>query len=145
MTIGHTICGSGKEGVIVLHGWFGDHTVFAPVMPYLDTETFTYAFMDYRGYGQSRNFEGEHTMEEITADALSLADHLGWQRFHLIGHSMGGMALMRIAVNEKDCVKSGVALTPVPPSGAPLDADGEAPRADAVPDEIAPHIVQINH
>ncbi len=28
MTIGHSIVGSGKEGVFAWHGWFGDHTVF---------------------------------------------------------------------------------------------------------------------
>jgi len=46
MIIGHTIYGSGKEGVIVLHGWLGDYTVFEPMLPYLDTDTFTSAFMD---------------------------------------------------------------------------------------------------
>lgn len=126
MTIGHRIYGSGKSGVIVLHGWFGDHTVFDPVTPYLDSETFTYAFMDYRGYGLSRNIEGEHTMQEIASDALELADHLGWQQFHMIGHSMGGMAMMRVATDASDRVKSGVALAPVPPSGVPLDDDGQA-------------------
>ncbi len=126
MTIGHTIYGSGKEGIIVLQGWFGDHTVFAPMTPYLDKQTFTWAFMDYRGYGLSRSIEGEHTMQEIAADALSLADYLGWERFHLVGHSMGGMALMKVAVEATERIKSGVALTPVPASGVPLDADGEA-------------------
>ncbi len=126
MTVGHNIVGSGKSGIIVLHGWFGDHTVFSSMFPFLDTETFTYAFMDYRGYGKSRNIDGEHTMQEIAADAIDLADYLGWQQFHLIGHSMGGMALMRIATDHRHRVKSGVVLTPVPPSGVPLDDDGQA-------------------
>lgn len=126
MIIGHAIRGSGKDGVIVLHGWFGDHTVFEPMFPYLDTSTFTYAFMDYRGYGLSRSVDGEHTMVEIGADAVALADHLGWRRFHLIGHSMGGMAVQRVAVDATDRVKSAVCLTPVPAAGVPLDEDGEA-------------------
>ena len=126
MTIGHTIYGSGRQGVIVLHGWFGDHHVFAPMLPYLDYETFTYAFIDYRGYGKSRNIAGDHTMYEIAQDAIDLADYLGWKKFHLIGHSMGGMAMMRVAVNTTERVLSGVALAPVPPSGVPLDEDGEA-------------------
>lgn len=133
MTIGHAIHGSGKEGVLVLHGWFGDHTVFAPMFPYLDTDTFSYAFMDYRGYGKSKGMKGNHTMQEIALDAAELADHLGWERFHVIGHSMGGMALMRLAVNQPGRIKSGVALCPVPPSGVPLDADGQA-LFDGAPD-----------
>ncbi len=126
MTIGHDIHGSGNEGVIVLHGWFGDHSVFEPMFPYLDTDTFTYAFVNYRGYGASRDMDGEHTMAEIAADAIGLADHLGWERFHVIGHSMGGMAMQRVALDAPSRVKSGVAVTPVPASGVPLDEDGRA-------------------
>jgi pimeloyl-ACP methyl ester carboxylesterase len=126
MAIGHKIYGSGSSVVIVLHGWFGDHTVFEPVFPFLDTDTFTYVFLDYRGYGLSRNIAGTHTMQEIADDTVELANELGWEQFHVIGHSMGGMALMRIATDHPQRVKSGVALTPVPPSGVPLDEDGEA-------------------
>ncbi len=126
MIIGHEIKGSGKEGVIVLHGWFGDHTTFAPTFVYLDTETFTYAFMDYRGYGASRDIGGEHTMSEIAGDAIDLAGHLGWDRFHVVGHSMGGKALQRVALDASGRVKSGVAVTPVPAAALPLDADSEA-------------------
>jgi pimeloyl-ACP methyl ester carboxylesterase len=125
MVIGHNIVGSGKEGVIVLHGWFGDHSVFAPMFPYLDTETFTYAFVDYRGYGLSRDVKGEHSIAEIAGDAVGLAQHLGWERFHLVGHSMGGIAVQRVAVDHRRRVKSVVALTPVPAGGIPLDAAGE--------------------
>lgn len=126
MIIGHEIKGSGREGVIVLHGWFGDHTTFAPTFSYLDTETFTYAFMDDRGYGASRDIGGEHTMSEIAGDAIDLADHLGWDRFHVVGHSMGGKALQRVALDASGRVKSGVAVTPVPAAALPLDADSEA-------------------
>jgi len=124
--IGYTTIGSGKEGVIVLEGWFGDYTAFNPMIPFLDTDTFTYAFMDYRGYGKSREINGNHTMQEIAQDAFDLANHLDWQRFHVIGHSMGGMALMRMAANDVRRIKSGVALCAVPPSGVPMDPDSDA-------------------
>lgn len=121
--IGHATHGRGAEGVIVLHGWFGDHTVYAPMFPYLDTDTFTYAFMDCRGYGTSREIPGRHTMAEISADAIALAEHLGWQRFHVVGHSMGGMAVQRLALDARDRVKSGVAVTPVPASGTQFQGE----------------------
>ena len=126
MTIGHETIGTGSDGVIVLHGWFGDHGVFAPTFPSLDTETFTYAFVNYRGYGLSRDMAGDHTMAEISADAIALADELGWDRFHVIGHSMGGMAAQRVALDAPGRVKSLIAVTPVPASGVPLDEDGMA-------------------
>lgn len=126
MTIGHEIFGQGSEGVIVLHGWFGDHTVFAPTMAALDTETYTYAFVNYRGYGLSKDQVGDYTMAEISADSIALADELGWDKFHLVGHSMGGMAAQRVALDAPGRVKSIVAVTPVPASGVPLDEDGQA-------------------
>lgn len=121
MTIGHTIHGNGAERVIVCHGWFGDWTVFEPTVPILDRDAFTYAFMDQRGYGKSRGEAGKFTVEEIAADALALADSLGWRRFHLVGHSMGGKVVQRVAIDARDRVKSVVAVTPVPASGVPFD------------------------
>lgn len=126
MIIGHALLGDGLERVIVLHGWFGDHTAFSPMFPYLDQRTFTYAFIDYRGYGTSRDIGGEHSMKEISSDAIALADNLSWERFHVIGHSMGGMAMQRVALDAKGRVKCGVAITPVPASGVPLDPEGQA-------------------
>ena len=52
--------------------------------------------MDYRGYGGMRDAPGSFTIDEIAADALALADHLGFARFSLVGHSMGGMAVQRV-------------------------------------------------
>ena len=124
--IGHTLVGSGPEKVVILHGWWGDYTAYEAMLPYLDGEFFTYAFMDYRGYGKSRAIEGKHTIEEIANDAIHLADHLGWQEFHAIGHSMGGMTVQKIMQLVADRVKSVVAITPVPACGSPLDEEGKA-------------------
>ncbi|MCA9690775.1 MAG: alpha/beta hydrolase [Nannocystaceae bacterium] len=135
MTIGHTIVGSGERRVIVLHGWFGDYSVFEPMLPYLDTTAFSYAFMDYRGYGKSRFQAGEHTMKEIAGDAIALADHLGWERFAVVGHSMGGMAVQRVAVDASARVLGGVAITPVPASGVPFDEGGWALFSGAADDD----------
>jgi pimeloyl-ACP methyl ester carboxylesterase len=122
--IGHQMIGDGPEKVIVLHGWVTDHaSAFAPTIPYLDKETFTYAFLDYRGYGRSKDQAGEHTIAEIGTDALELAAAHGWDRFHLVGHSMGGLALQWVAVQVPERVKCGVAINPVPASGLPLEGD----------------------
>lgn len=123
MVIGHKVLGNGAEKVIVLHGWLADHSVFQPMFSALDTERFTYAFIDYRGYGLSKSIEGEHTIAEIGNDALNLADHYGWEQFHLIGHSMGGMAIQWVMAQVPDRVKSGVAITPVPACGVPMEGE----------------------
>lgn len=67
--IGYTTYGTGPAGVIVLHRWMGDHTVFGTIFSYLHETALTYAFMDYRGYGGSKDLDGEYSIAEIAADA----------------------------------------------------------------------------
>lgn len=127
--------GDGPKPVIVLHGWFGDQTSFAPMVDALSPEEFTYIFPSYRGYGGSLNMRGAYTVEEISRDVLDLADWLEIETFALIGHSMGGMAAQRVLADAPDRVEKIVAVAPVPASGAGLDAATYAMFERAVADE----------
>ena len=120
------IIGSGPHKVICLHGWFGHARGWGPLLHSLDTQHFSYAFMDYRGYGARRGSGGPYTMTQIPKDALALADELGWQRFSLIGHSMGGSAIQHVLADAPDRVQALVGITPVSAAGAPLDEAGQA-------------------
>lgn len=62
---------------------------------------------------------GAYSVEEASSDAIKLIDSLAWSEFHLIGHSMSGMIVQKIAVDNPSRVKSMVAITPVPASGSP--------------------------
>lgn len=116
--------GSGPVKVIALHGWFGSAEGWGMLPDLVDGDTYTYAFMDYRGYGARRGVGGDHSMAEISADALALADELGWDRFALIGHSMGGMAVQRVYCDAPDRVTALIGICPVPASGVPFDIEG---------------------
>ena len=113
--------GNGPHHVIVLHGWFGDRHSFAPLEDMLDQQAFSYLFMDYRGYGDMQDSKGVFTIDEIAHDALALADTLQLDRFSLVGHSMGGMAIERIASLQPLRVISMVGISPVPCGGVTLD------------------------
>lgn len=119
--VGCTLHGAGPERVLVLHDWNGDHTTYDPILPYLDGAAFAYAFADLRGYGLSRNLAGDYTIAEIAMDCLNLADALGWGRFHVVGHSMTGMATQRIAVDAPSRLKSAIAVCPLSAAGSPAD------------------------
>ncbi|MCB1620725.1 MAG: alpha/beta hydrolase [Thiothrix sp.] len=122
---GHTLIGSGPRKVLVFHGWFGDYSVWEPTFTAMDTAAFSYCFIDYRGYGKSASQSGHYTMSEIAADANRLVLELGWHELHVVGHSMGGMAMQRFMLDcdPRITVRSACGVTPVPASGGQLDAD----------------------
>jgi pimeloyl-ACP methyl ester carboxylesterase len=111
--------GSGKEKVLVMHSWTTDSKSYDYMIPYLNTDDYTYVFVDLRGYGGSKEMQGTFSVEEASTDAIKLIDLLGWNEFHLISHSMSGMIVQKIALDNPSRVKSIVAITPTPASGAP--------------------------
>lgn len=131
---GYTTLGTGPIPVLFLHGWFGDHSQWDALLPAIDGSQFTCVFMDYRGYSLSRHLTGDYTLAEIGRDALALADHLGWEKFHVVGHSMGGMAVQWLATFGGGRVLSGVAITPVSAGSTPFDEAGWALFSGAADD-----------
>lgn len=123
--------GHGPHAVIVLHGWFGDAHAFSPMEAGLDGGAFSYVFMDNRGYGGMRGAAGEYSMDEVARDALALADALGFARFSVVGHSMGGMALERLALLAPTRLRKLVAVAPVPSCGVAFDEAARALFLDA--------------
>jgi esterase len=123
MTIGHVVYGRGPVHAVVIHGWFYDWRVFEPMLAALDPAVFSLACMDCRGYGTSREMSGPFDMDTVAADALSLASHLQWERFSLVGHSMGGKAALRAAASEPVRIARILALAPVWAGRAPFDAE----------------------
>ena len=119
--LGHSHYGQGREKVMVFHDWMGDSANYEPLIPYLDPRPYTYVFADVRGYGKSRHLAGDYSVDEVAADAFRLADKLDWHRFHLIGHSMTGMVVQRMALDDWTSgakrLKRVVAITPVSADG----------------------------
>jgi pimeloyl-ACP methyl ester carboxylesterase len=126
MASSHVTVGEGDHHVLALHGWFGSARGWGSLPDYLDGSTYTYVFMDLRGYGGRKQVTGAFTMQEAAADAIALADELGWDRFSVIGHSMSGQAIQHVLLQAPGRVRRLVALNPVPATGIPFDEDGWA-------------------
>jgi len=138
--LGHDVFGSGPEKVIIFHDWMGDAANYDSVRQWLDTEAYTYVFPEVRGYARSRNLSGEYTTDEIAADTMALADYLGWNKFHLVGHSMNGIAGFKTVMQDwkgKKRIKSYFAVSPVTPNGFPSDAETSAFLASTTTDDEA--------
>ncbi|MFD7096861.1 alpha/beta fold hydrolase [Streptomyces xanthophaeus] len=124
MAIAHRRIGTGPVRVIVLHDWFGTSANWGSVLEYLDPEGFSYAFLDYRGYGGRRDVSGRYSVPEIADDVLELADELGWDTFSLLGHSMGGKAVQQVLVRAPERIEKLIGIAPVP--AAPYELDDAA-------------------
>jgi pimeloyl-ACP methyl ester carboxylesterase len=70
------------------------------------SDQFTFVTFDNRGIGGSARGEGPLTIERMAADALAIADAEGLDRFHVLGHSMGGLIGLHLALTARDRVKS---------------------------------------
>ena len=121
-----TMVGNGPHRVLALHGWFGSARGWGWLPDLIDPGRFSYAFLDFRGYGERRDVAGEFTVAEAAGDALALADELGWDRFSLVGHSMGGIVAQRVLADAPDRVERLVGVSPVPAGGVPFDEQGWA-------------------
>jgi 3-oxoadipate enol-lactonase len=62
------------------------------------TESADTVAADQRGLGRTEVPPGPYCMADYAADALALADHVGWATFALVGVSFGGMVAQEVAV-----------------------------------------------
>ncbi|WP_072680838.1 alpha/beta fold hydrolase [Arcobacter sp. LA11] len=109
--------GNGSQTVIIMHEWMGDHTNYDATVPYLDTEKHTFIFVDFRGYGLSKDIEGKFDLFEACNDIKNLILKLRLNKFHLLGHSMSSLIAQRIALDLQEQVKTLILITPIPPIG----------------------------
>jgi 3-oxoadipate enol-lactonase len=91
--------GEGGRPLLLLHGFTGAKEDFSQYCDRLAESGWHTVAPDQRGHGDSSKPESdsEYSIGILAKDALSLADALGWDRFVLLGHSMGGYVAEEIA------------------------------------------------
>ncbi|MFE9022864.1 alpha/beta fold hydrolase [Streptomyces sp. NPDC007808] len=127
----HEVHGEGAHKVFAVHGWFADRSAYAAVLPDLDRTDFTYVLVDLRGYGGAKDAAGACTTAEAALDLVELADRLGWGRFSVVGHSMGGAVGQRLLAVAPHRLRRLVGVSPVPASGLALPPEQWELFADA--------------
>jgi pimeloyl-ACP methyl ester carboxylesterase len=104
MTSAIAEAGTGGEPVMLLHGFTGAKEDFADWLDPLADLGWHAVAPDHRGHGSSSQppDEGAYSLATMAADTFALADDLGWARFALLGHSMGGMVAQVMALQAPE-------------------------------------------
>lgn len=63
-------------------------------------------WFDNRGVGDSVPAAPELTVARMAADVRALARAQGWASFHAVGHSLGGLVALRLALEDPGAVRS---------------------------------------
>lgn len=85
------------QPVLALHGWLDNAMSFARLAPKLDG--LRIVALDLAGHGHSghRPAGASYPLWDYALDVLQVAEQLGWQRFSLLGHSLGASVSMLLA------------------------------------------------
>ncbi|AMO77426.1 alpha/beta fold hydrolase [Pseudomonas citronellolis] len=83
--------------VLALHGWLDNAMSFARLAPKLDG--LRIVALDFAGHGHSahRAPGASYLLWDYAYDVLAVAEQLGWERFSLLGHSMGAIVSVLLA------------------------------------------------
>ncbi len=93
------------ELVVLLHGIGGNKRNWRDCVPAL-ADHFQVVAWDARGWGESDDYEGPLTFDDMADDLARVIDHFGAKRAHVIGLSMGGRIAMQFAERHKTRVAS---------------------------------------
>jgi pimeloyl-ACP methyl ester carboxylesterase len=96
----------GGSPLVLLHG--GMLTIelnFAQLIPTLAGKHQGIG-VELQGHGRTADIDRAITPAALASDVVGLLDHLGIDRAHVFGHSMGGAAVMELAINRPDRVRA---------------------------------------
>lgn len=85
--------------LIMLHGLFGDLDNFRSVSLHME-RSLSVLRMDLPGHGHSPSLP-ELSIEAMATEVLNEIERLGIQRYHLLGHSLGGKVAMCVAGSSR--------------------------------------------
>jgi pimeloyl-ACP methyl ester carboxylesterase len=109
--------------VIALHGWLDNANTFARLAPRLHGLRIVALDLAGHGYSDHRPVGAGYALWDYAHDVLRVAEQLGWQRFALLGHSLGAIISVILAGALPERVTRLALIDGViPPGAGPQDA-----------------------
>ncbi|HEX2577953.1 MAG TPA: alpha/beta hydrolase [Aquihabitans sp.] len=99
--------GRGGRPLLLVHGFTGAKEDFADWMGRFADDGWWVLAPDLRGHGASSQpaDEASYSLATFATDLWALVDHAGWDRFALLGHSMGGMIAQELVLQHPERVE----------------------------------------
>jgi len=109
--------------ILALHGWLDNANSFLPLAQYLPDMCLVAIEFPGHGYSEHRPAGLWYHFTDYVFDALQAARALHWDRFHLLGHSLGGAVATLAAAGAPECMRSLMLIEALGPlSGSPEQA-----------------------
>lgn len=107
------------SGLLLLHGFPETSGMWEPLIEVAAAAGFRLVAYDQRGYspGARPDTVEAYRLPELQADALAVADAVGFERFHLVGHDWGSVVGWSVTGGEPARVLSWTSLS-IPHGGA---------------------------
>ncbi|MCP4298785.1 MAG: alpha/beta fold hydrolase [Proteobacteria bacterium] len=109
--LNYNFYGQGRV-IIILHGLMGSGDNWASVAKNL-AKKYRVIAVDLRNHGNSFH-SSSHSYQAMAEDVLHLVEKLDIQKFHLLGHSMGGKTAMTLAGKRPDLISKLVVVEMAP-------------------------------
>lgn len=95
------------EPIVLISGFSTDHVSWQFIVEVLKTR-YQVVLLDNRGAGQTDVPGNAYSIDQMAQDVVDLCAHLGIEKAHFVGNSMGGFIVQTLAYRHADLVKSAI-------------------------------------
>jgi 3-oxoadipate enol-lactonase len=103
LRIHYELYGDAGEPLVFIHGYSGDTVDWVHQIERF-SEGYRLLVFDNRGHGESEACADReaYSVEHMVEDAVQLIEKIGFEQYHLVGHSIGGAIAQEIALRSPE-------------------------------------------
>lgn len=121
MKMSYHRCGQGDTTLLFIHGWGINKTYWKPQLDAFCPQ-YRVVAVDLPGFGQSGKNREDWSFDQYAQDVKKGMDHLGLKKVILIGHSMSGDLILKVATTYPENIIGLIGVDNLHQPGAPMDS-----------------------
>ena len=106
--------GRGPNLLLLVHGYTACWRWLEPVLERLDPARYHAYALDLRGAGESDKPPSGYNIEQYAEDVFQFCNALGLRNLVYVGHSMGGLIGIQVALSHRELLRGLVLVDPAP-------------------------------